>query len=322
MNGTQRVRNVLLGKTVDRQPIHGWVKDGMSKPIIETFGSVEAFEDKYEFDMAHIFGGPVIYNRELLNKIKEEHGELTPDLLMDVDFFVDADNLEDYRPVKEGIEYHKKKGRFCYVQTPGFVEAFNHVFGIENHLMYLVLYPEEIIALYKRQCEWNLKFVEHVIDLGADCVHISDDWGAQNNLMFSPAMWREYVYPNMKRMVDYIHSRGVFASLHSDGCIIPVTEGIKELGFDMVHPWQESAGMSYDYYLENHADDFTILGGVCVQTVLGMLPREELEAEIRRVFQKLKGKRWICCTTHFVQSHCSIEDLIYAFDLIYQLARE
>ena len=80
--------------------------------------------------------------------------------------------------------------------------------------------------------------------------------------------------------------------------------------------------MSYDTYLAKYGDQFAILGGVCVQTAIGILPREQLESEIRRVFGKLRGKRWICCTTHFVQNHCSIDDLAFAYDLIYQLARE
>ena len=58
-----------------------------------------------------------------------------------------------------------------------------------------------------------------------------------------------------------------------------------------------------------------------MQTALGILPRSELESEIRRVFEKLRGKRWICCTSHFVQNHCTMEDLTFAYDLIYRLAR-
>ena len=73
--------------------------------------------------------------------------------------------------------------------------------------------------------------------------------------------------------------------------------------------------MPYDTYLEKYADKFAILGGVYVQTALGLVPKEKLESEIRRVFELLKGKRWICCTTHFVQNHCSMEDLNFAFDL-------
>ena len=271
--------------------------------------------------MAHLFGGPGAFKKDVLDRLTAENEELTPDLLAEEDVFASPDRMEDYAGVAGALRFHKQRDRFCYVQTPGFFEQFNGVFGIENQLLYLAMYPDELGELYRRQADWTIRFAGHCIDLGVDMIHISDDWGAQNNMMFSPKLWWELIYPNMKRVVDYVHSRGAFASLHSDGCVMKVADGIAELGLDVVHPWQESAGMSYDVYLDRYADKFAILGGVCVQTMLGILPRDRLEAEIRRVFSTLKGRRWICCTTHFVQNHCSIEDLKFAYDLIYRLAR-
>ena len=325
MTGTERVRRLLQGKAIDRQPIYGWVSFNLKDEITEHWGSVEAFEDRYEFDIAHLFGGPSPYDFEVIDRIRDEAlsrgEEFTPDLLVDVDFFRSPNNPEAYANLIEALGHHKKRGRFCYVQTPGFFEPFNDIFGIENHLMWLMLYPDELAQLYRRQSEWTLDFAKHCIDLGVDMVHISDDWGSQKELLFSPALWWELIYPNMKKVVDYVHSRSAFASLHSDGCVIKVADGIAKLGFDVVHPWQENAGMSYDVYLDKYEDRFAILGGICVQSALGILPREKLETEIRRVFSKLRGKRWICCTTHFVQNHCPIEDLEFAYDLIYRLAR-
>ena len=322
MNSTERVRNTILGKPTDRQPIYGWVSANLSDEITQAFGSVAAFADTYEFDMAHLFAGPGTFKDGIFEKIKAENEEMTPDLLLKEDIFASPDRPEDYQNLIEALDFHKQRDRFCYIQTPGFFEQFNGVFGIENHLLYLALYPEELNELYRRQADWTIRFAGHCIDHGVDMIHISDDWGAQNNLMFSPTLWQEIIYPHTKHVVDYVHSRGVFASLHSDGCIQKVTDGIVDIGLDLVHPWQETAGMSYDTYLEKYADSFAILGGVCIQSALGLLPREQLEAEIRRVFGKLRGKRWICCTTHFVQNHCSIEDLTFAYDLIYKLARE
>ncbi len=322
MNSTERVRNAILGLPVDRQPIYGWVAANLSEQIGEKFGSVEAFEDHYEFDMAHLFGGPACYREDVLRRVEAENEELTPDLLVEEDFFTDPDDLSQYENLKQALAHHKQRGRFCYVQTPGFFEAFNGVFGIENQLLYLAMYPEELGELYRRQADWSIRFAGHCIDLGVDMVHISDDWGAQKDLMFNPRLWWEIIYPQMKRVVDYVHSRGAFASLHSDGCVRKVADGIARLGLDVVHPWQETAGMGYDLYLENYADKFAILGGLCVQSVIGMVPQPELEKEIRRVFSTLRGRRWIMCTTHFVQDHCTMEDLIFAYDLIYKLARE
>ena len=322
MDSTERVRRTILCLPTDRQPIYGWVSANLTNELNEAYGSVAAFEDKYEFDMSHIFGGPGSFRGDVIERVRRENDELTPDLLLDEDIFTDPDNLADYRNIEDAMAFHKERGRFCYIQTPGFFEQFIGVFGIENQLLWLAMYPEELDELYRRQAEWTVKFAGHCIDLGIDMVHISDDWGAQRDLMFSPKLWREIIFPHMKRVVDYVHGRGCFCSLHSDGCIAKVTDGVAELGLDLVHPWQESAGMSYDLYLEKYRDTFAILGGICIQTVLGLVPQDELEREIRRVFGLLRGRRWVCCTTHFVQNHCSIADLAFAYDLIYKLARE
>ena len=320
MNGTERVRNTILGLPTDRQPIYSWVFANLTDEITERFGSVAAFEDKYEFDTAHIFGAPCVWDRELLARLREENEELTPDLLVDEAFHV-MPKIEDCEKLKKDFEFHKSKGRFCYMQTPGFFEFFNGVFGIQNQLMYLILYKDELAELYRKQADWIIAFADICIDIGLDCIHISDDWGSQRDLLFDPELWREIIKPNLKRVIDHVHSRGVFVSLHSDGCVDKVTDDLAELGIDMIHPWQESAGMSYDTYIEKYSDKFAILGGVCVQTAIGIMPQEKMLDEIRRVFAKMRGKRWICCTSHFVQAHCSMDDLEAAYDLIYKLAR-
>lgn len=321
MNSTERVRRTILGVDTDRQPIYGWVSANLTEEITRAFGSVAAFEDRYEFDAAHLFGGPGTFRRETLNALRAENEELTPDLLLDKDIFTSPDTLPSYKNLQDALDFHKKRERFCYVQTPGFFEQFNQIFGIENQLLYLALYPEELCELYRRQADWTIRFADHCLDMGIDMIHISDDWGSQKDLLFSPTMWKEMIFPNMKRVVDHVHSRGAFVSLHSDGCIQKVTDGIVELGFDVIHPWQETAGMSYELYLNRYSDRFAIMGGICIQSALGLLPREQLDLEIQRIFSLLRGKRWICCTTHFVQNHCSIEDLTFAFDRIYELAR-
>ncbi len=322
MNSTERVRNTILGKPVDRQPIYGWVRENLKEQITEHWGSVENFEDHYEFDMAHIFGGPRTFNEEVLKRIEEEEGEVPPDVLLKHDYYLPPVDPKRSENIKKAIAHHKERDRFCYMQTPGFFECFNNAFGIQNHLMYLLMYTDEMAELYRRQADWIIQCADESIRLGADMIHLSDDWGAQKDLMFNPELWYELIYPNMKKVIDHVHSKGVFVSLHSDGCINKVTDGIADLGFNMIHPWQENADMPYDLYLEKYQDKFAILGGVCVQSTLGIVGQDKLESEIRRVFKTLKGKRWVCCTSHFVQNHCSIEDLEFAYDLIYKLARE
>lgn len=322
ITSTERVRRTIKGLPTDRTPIYGWVSANLGGPIAAAYGSVAAFEDKYEFDLAHIFGGPGPFRNDVINRLRSTCDELTPDILLTENIFTDPDKSESYAGIRDAVGFHKQRGRFCYIQTPGFFENFNGIYSIEDQLLYLAEYQDELGELYCRQAEWTIKFADRCLECGADMIHISDDWGAQRSLLFSPETWRKIIKPNLKRVIDHVHSRGALCSLHSDGCITAVTDELAELGIDCVHPWQESAGMSYTTWLEKYSDKFAIMGGICIQTTLGFGDFERLESEIRRVFSLLKVKRWICCTTHFVQDHCSMKELEFAFDLIYKLARE
>lgn len=323
MNSTERVRRTILGQPVDRQPIYGWIYGNLTWEIDQKYGSLAGFEKQFEFDAAHVFTGPDPFRGDVINEIRESNEEMTPDLLVEAPIFSDPDDMASYRPVTDTLNYYKREGeRFCYIQTPGLLEQFNGLFGIQNSLTYLALYPDEMDELYRRQTEWTRKYALHCLDLGVDMIHISDDWGAQKDLLISPRMWKQMIFPKFKQVADDVHNHGGLISLHSDGCITRVLDGVRDIGFDLVHPWQENANMPYDIYLNNYTDDFAIMGGINVQNALGILPRDQLEYEIRRVFGLLKGKRWVVCTTHFVQKHCSVDDLDFAYRLIYSLARE
>lgn len=320
MTSKELVIKTMKGENPGRTPVYGWVLFELEKQITKEFGSVANFEDKYEFDMAHIFGGPDPF-KKCIKPLCEQGIEITPEVLLDVEFD-DIDSERDYEDVKASLAHHRQRDRFCYMQTPGIFEALNGVFGIENHLLYLALYPDELMEVYQKMADWNIKNAHHLIDLGVDGIHVSDDWGSQKSLMFSPAMLKEMIIPHHKRIVSECKKRGVLTSLHSDGCIVPALDSIVEVGYDFIHPWQENCSMPYSLYLEKYQDKFGILGGVCVQSTLGFGKLERLESEIKRVFSLLKGKRWACCTTHFVESTCSMEELAFAYDLIRKLANK
>jgi uroporphyrinogen decarboxylase len=314
MNSRTLVKETFKGNNPGRTPLYGWVRENLAEPISERFGSVEAFEDAYRFDMAHIFGCP----NPFVPEVKTCGVEVTPEVLLQ---FPMADIVEsDYADLKKSLDHHNQRERFCYVQTNGIFEALNDAFGIENHLMYLALYPDELKEVYDRMARWNIRNARNLLDFHVDGIHVSDDWGAQNSLMFSKAMFDDLILPYHRMMTDSFRKSDALISLHSDGCILPVLDDLCDLGYDFIHPWQETAGMPYSLYLDKYRDRFGILGGICIQSTLGFGDLERLESEIRRVFALLKGKRWACCTTHFVQKHCSLDELVFAFDLARKLA--
>ncbi len=322
MTPRQRVRAVLEGRPADRMPVYGWVRANLEDEISERFGSVEAFEDRYEFDLAHLFGGPPRYRREDLEALRERtDGPLEPADLLEIDL-ADPDEAAGYESLRRDVAFHKEsRGRFVYVQTPGVFEAHNGYFGIENHLMYLLLYPNELREVYARQAEWTKRFAANCLDLGIDMIHVSDDWGSQRGLLFSPEVFESLIVPYHEPVAEMVRSRGAYLSLHSDGNVAPALDAIKRLGFRVVHPWQQSAGMSYDLFDREGRGRFVVMGGIDVQTTIGFGDLERLRREVGALIDRYHDGGLILCTSHFVQDHCSIDELEAAFDFVYERVR-
>jgi len=321
MTSRERVQCVIDGGKPDRVPIYGWVRSNLDEPISRAFGSCDAFEDHYEFDLAHLFGGPQPYEGAPLDAAMAR-GPILPCDALDLPM-TDPDETSAYADIVEGVRHHQTdRGRFVYVQTPGIFECLNGVFGIEDHLTWLGLYPEDLERVYLRQAEWNRRFAMNCLDLGVDMVHVSDDWGAQTGLLFSPRSWWRLIYPAHKLTCDAVKAREANVSLHSDGNVNAVVDGIVELGYDVVHPWQESAGMSLTEHHERWRQHFAVMGGLDVQTTIGFGDYDRLASEIERVLRMGADGGLIFCTSHFVQEHCSIEELVFAFDTVYRLSRE
>ena len=300
-------------------PIYGWTKENLEQPIREAFGSIDAFEDHYEFDLVHLFGGPHPHPAEFTRPAESSAPSILPENYLDVPLN-DPNDQGMYQDLIEQIAHHQgKRGRFVYVQTPGIFECLNDVFGIENHLLYLALYPDALQQVYRRQAEWNQTFAMNCVDLGVDMVHVSDDWGGQTGLLFSPRTWWKLIYPNHEIVCRAVQARGVPISMHSDGNINAVIDGVIKLGYQVVHPWQESAGMSLANFRERYSDQFTVMGGLDIQTTLGFGKIDLLKAEIERIISMFQEGGLIFCTTHYVQDHCSIEELVTAYDLVYEL---
>ena len=65
-----------------------------------------------------------------------------------------------------------------------------------------------------------------------DYINIHDDWGSQKNPFFSEEVAREMFLPYMKELVNHVHSKGRFMTLHSCGHIEDRVNIFIEAGFD------------------------------------------------------------------------------------------
>ena len=74
-------------------------------------------------------------------------------------------------------------------------------------------------------------------------------------------------------------------------------------------------------FREHYRQRFTVMGGLDVQTTIGFGRLDALATDIRRVLGMFRDGGLLYCTTHFIQDHCSIDELVFAYDLIHETVR-
>ena len=173
--------------------------------------------------------------------------------------------------------------------------------------------------LFGKICSWSERVAQNVVELGIDVLHISGDVGANNAMLVSPQSWRERIAPLDARIISPGKKRGMPCSLHSCGYFRPVLDDLIDMGIQIVHPLQQSAGMDLRDVKENWGDRVTIHGGLEIRHYLPRASEDELIAHVRdNILSCMPGGGFIFNTEHTVQPDTTLERV----ELAYQTALE
>ena len=111
--------------------------------------------------------------------------------------------------------------------------------GFEDAAMALLDEDQEdaLHGLLHALCDLHIAMVDKAIEYyHIDGINLHDDWGSQQAPFFSEEAGRNFFLPEMKRLNDHIHERGLFCDLHSCGHIEDRCNLLVEAGFDAWTP--------------------------------------------------------------------------------------
>lgn len=128
----------------------------------------------------------------------------------------------------------EKKFLYCWSSVRPF-ERMQFLRGTEKLMMDLAYGTAEVRVLLRIVHTYNLKLLEGWAKTDVDGLGIMDDWGSQQSLLISPAMWREIYKPLYQEYFEIIHSAGKKVFFHSDGYIIDIYEDLIEIGVDAIN---------------------------------------------------------------------------------------
>jgi uroporphyrinogen decarboxylase len=139
--------------------------------------------------------------------------------------------------------------------------------GFDTFLLDMALDPIFAEDLLERITEIQLVLIHRFLDLGVDGGYFGDDYGAQDNMLFSPKMWRQMIKPRLARMFAPFREAGLPVLMHSDGQIADILPDLVEIGLTAYNPVQPEV-VDHVWLRNTFGDQLAYYGGISTQTIL------------------------------------------------------
>ncbi|MFA6109387.1 MAG: uroporphyrinogen decarboxylase family protein [Candidatus Latescibacterota bacterium] len=158
----------------------------------------------------------------------------------------DLDRADLYAEAAAQVEEYHRQG--FYVQG-----GMGMAFDIARYMRRMEIFladcagePDRVQALLERIAAILERQVHRYADVGVDGISSGEDWGTQDRLLMSPAMFRRLFRPVYQRVVGATRERGLSFRLHSCGFVREIIPDWLETGIDILQFDQpELHGITY-----------------------------------------------------------------------------
>ena len=173
------------------------------------------------------------------------------------------------------------------VGNMGGFERICALMGHVNGMMAMYDDEEAFAEFIEAYADYRIEQMEYFKKyLDVDFLMMHDDWGNQNNMFFSPDMWRKFFKEPERRMVKRCQELGMHYMHHSCGYIEPIIGDMVEIG---IEAWHGGAPSNNLKKIKAEYGDKLIFAG-CVDpqvTDTGRATEEEIRADVRRAIDTL-----------------------------------
>lgn len=151
-----------------------------------------------------------------------------------------------------------------------------------------------------------------------DLYLVISDLGSQAGPLISLPMFREFVAPYLKEMIDCIHGLGAKALFHSCGAIGPFIPNLIALGVDVLDPIQPvGAEMAPERLEADFGDRLSFHGGIDMQHLLPHGSPQQVRDEARRYCETLgRNGGYILGPAHLFQPDVPPENILAVYQAL------
>ena len=222
---------------------------------------------------------------------------------------------------REALEW---EGRYAVLGgdwSPFYHDAID-LLGMERFMMFLYDAPELIDFLLSRIVDYYHEVSRRIFEAarGAiDIFFIGNDFGTQNGPVVSPALFRRFFLPHLKRLVDLGHDSGLGVMLHCCGGFAPLIPDLIGVGLDALQSLQPDARGMEPLRLKRDFGGRIVLNG-CIDThhLLIKGTPETVRKRTREILEAMKpGGGYIASPSHdYLLPETPVENVLAMYETV------
>jgi uroporphyrinogen decarboxylase len=194
----------------------------------------------------------------------------------------------------------------------GIQDAFeipSQMLGVKNFLINMYTNPQFVKKAINMSTQYNIERARSLIDLGVDAIISGDDYAYKSGPFMKPSLFKEFVFPYLRKIVNSVHRKGVPFIKHTDGYIWPIIDDIVEAGIDALHPIEPMARMDLKEVKERLGDKICVMGNVDVAHTLPFGSKEDVLKEVKDCICKAaSGGGYIMSSSNSIHNAVKVQN--------------